>query len=103
MLDELHATAQAMSGVDELVENALRAPVGSGAHGRLTLTAGETITDATITCTADPEWLGRQEATDLEAALASAASSLRAARDAAQARVDDLLSRPQRLLKEVTE
>jgi hypothetical protein len=97
MLDELLATAQAMSGVDDLVRAAPREPVGSGAHGRLTLTAG-----ATVGCTADPEWLGRQEAADLEAALASAASSLRAARRAAEAELDDVLSRPQRLLKEAT-
>lgn len=98
MLDELFATTRAMSGVDDLVQAALRAPVGTGAHGRLTLTAGETIT-----CTADPEWLGRQEAADLEAALVSAASSLRAARRTAEAELDQVLSRPQRLLKELTE
>jgi hypothetical protein len=98
MLDELFATAQAMSGVDDLAQAAQRAPVGSGAHGRLTLTAG-----GTVTCTADAEWLGRQEAADLEAALASALSSLRAARRAAEAELDRILSRPQRLLKELTE
>ena len=98
LLDELHATAQAMAGVDDLVQAAQRAPMGSGAHGRLTLTAGEAVT-----CTADPEWLGRQEAPDLEAALASAVSSLRAARQAAEAELDQVLSRPQRLLKEMTE
>jgi len=98
LLDELHATARAMSGIDDLVEAAQRAPVGSGAHGRLTLTAGEAIT-----CTADPEWLGRQEAADLDAALASAVSSLRNARHAAEAELDQVLSRPQRLLREMTE
>jgi hypothetical protein len=98
LLDELHATAQAMSGVDDLARAARRAPVGSGAHGRLTLTAGEAVT-----CTADPEWLGRQEAAELEAALASAASSLRAARQSAEAELDRVLSRPQRLLREMTE
>ena len=98
LLDELHATAQAMAGVDDLVQAAQRAPVGSGAHGRLTLTAGEAVT-----CTADPEWLGRQEAAELEAALASAVSSLRAARQAAEAELDQVLSRPQRLLREMTE
>jgi hypothetical protein len=98
LLDELHATARAMAGVDDLVEAARRAPVGSGAHGRLTLTAGEAVT-----CTADPEWLGRQEAAELEAALASAVSSLRNARHAAEAELDQLLSRPQRLLREMTE
>ncbi|WP_345629640.1 hypothetical protein [Rugosimonospora acidiphila] len=96
MLDQLLATTDAMGSVGDLVAAAEGEHLGAAAAGRLRLTAG-----AMITCTADSDWLGRQDSTEIEAALAVAAASLRAARDTAEAALSQALSAPERLQAEI--
>jgi hypothetical protein len=84
-------------------DDALRAAppkyTGSGRLGRLTLTLDAT---AAVTCTADAEWVGRQETEDLRTALSAALESLRADRSAGDAAQAAAAARPGMIAAEVT-
>jgi DNA-binding protein YbaB len=95
--ESILAELDGVGSVDDVVRAAKQGYSGSAGNGRLTITLSAA---GTVGCEADPDWVGRQDADELNRALASALNSLQAEREAAEAARAKALSAPTRLLAE---
>lgn len=90
-VEEAEALLGELGDVDGVDDPAELSYTGYAAHGRLTLTLGA---DRGLTCEAEPEWVSRQSADELNGAFAIAVRSLTADRESRAAATERAMSAP---------
>jgi hypothetical protein len=89
MIDRYAAAWDGLASGDELVRRTEREYTGDGAAGRVTLTLA---IRGPVICDADPDWLRRSEAQEIEQGLSAALAALRADVAADKATEERLMS-----------